>query len=85
MKKVKLSITDESNITYGMANDKNDDSIIIVSINKPYGVTASSTEINDVLNDTYLHVVGTASTGIEGSVTYALLQEDLTRVNYKCI
>tara|TARA_R110000772_G_scaffold8005_1_gene26713 strand:+ start:1821 stop:2093 length:273 start_codon:yes stop_codon:yes gene_type:complete len=86
MKKVKLSITDTSNnLTYAMGHDKNDESILIVSINKPYGVTASAVEINDIFADTYQHFSGTASvaTKVEGTITALLLKFDLVRENLK--
>jgi len=78
MKKVKLSITDtDNNVTYSMGHDKNDDSLI-VSISKPYGITASSTEILDIFADTYEHLNGSAPTvtKVDATITAMLLEDD---------
>ena len=85
MKKVKLSITDtDNNITVAMGHDVQTDDLII-SINKPAGVTASATDINDIFADTYEHINGSAGTvtKVEAAVTALLLETDRVSENLK--
>ena len=81
MKRIKLSITDtDNNLTVSMGHDVQTDDLI-VSINKPYGVTASSTDINNILADAYEYVNGAAGTATEVEATITAYLLDVERVS----
>lgn len=74
-KKVKLTIQAENDVVVGFGEDLQT-SEMIVSINKPNGVTMSASDINTLLTSAYTYIGGTLSTAAQSTIESKLLIEE---------